>query len=170
MSVRATSQCSWGRPPMHLADGTGRDWYILGDTRMKNGRWEPPATKPMGRGISELKTGCRSYPTKRRPSPEKKLQTLSLSRNVQKRPPSEVIERWRQQADYANSLSRTPSLDVDPSIRLPEAPTDAYSYFSDNRMVRRIAFSGLPKLQARAPQPTQLGPCHSAPSLLSGPL
>lgn len=55
----------WGRPSMHLSDGTGalnlsnvnfgsRNWkgshrpsmsirYILGDARFKNGRWTPPS-------------------------------------------------------------------------------------------------------------------------------
>eukprot|EP00434_Breviolum_minutum_P027127 symbB.v1.2.023991.t1/scaffold2228.1/size107706/3 len=144
MSVRATSQCSWGRPSMHLSDGTGRDWYILGDARFKNGRWTPPS-KPFGRSNSSGEELRKILPPCRISS-EKRLQTLSASRNVCPMPPKAVIERWRHQADTASALSQTPSMDVDPAVRLPEAPVDAYSHFSDTRMVRRLAFSGQPRL------------------------
>ncbi|CAJ1413001.1 unnamed protein product, partial [Effrenium voratum] len=56
------------------------------------------------------------------------------------RPPKAVIERWRQQADEANAKSQTPSMDVDPAVKMPEAPVHAYSYFSDTRMLRRLAY------------------------------
>ncbi|CAL1138453.1 unnamed protein product [Cladocopium goreaui] len=138
MSVRAASQCSWGRPAMHLSDGTGRDWYILGDARFKNGRWTPPV-KPFGRSSSSTEEPRKTMPSCRISS-EKRLQTLSTSRNVRPMPPKAVIERWRHQADTANALSQTPSMDVDPAVRLPEAPVDTYSHFSDTRMVRRLAF------------------------------
>ncbi|CAJ1438323.1 unnamed protein product, partial [Effrenium voratum] len=138
MSVRATSQCSWGRPMMHLSDGTGRDWYILGDAKSKNGHWTPPK-KSLSRSSTDEEP--RKAPTgARRISPEKRLSSLSLSRNVQPKPPKAVIERWRQQADEANAKSQTPSMDVDPAVKMPEAPVHAYSYFSDTRMLRRLAY------------------------------
>ncbi|CAJ1412998.1 unnamed protein product [Effrenium voratum] len=44
------------------------------------------------------------------------------------------------QADEANAKSQTPSMDVDPAVKMPEAPVHAYSYFSDTRMLRRLAY------------------------------
>eukprot|EP00931_Biecheleriopsis_adriatica_P009622 TRINITY_DN110694_c0_g1_i1.p1 TRINITY_DN110694_c0_g1~~TRINITY_DN110694_c0_g1_i1.p1 ORF type:complete len:216 (-),score=16.67 TRINITY_DN110694_c0_g1_i1:103-675(-) len=131
----------------HLSDGTGRDWYILGDSGLRNGRRTPPP-KPFGRtsisGASSM-TELRKQLYRTPSSAQGRMR--SPQRSTPGKPSSAIVDRWRKhQALIPGTrnglpLNQTPEVDVDSSIKLKTSPIDAYTHFSDERTGRRLAYS-----------------------------
>eukprot|EP00933_Yihiella_yeosuensis_P023891 TRINITY_DN18553_c0_g1_i6.p1 TRINITY_DN18553_c0_g1~~TRINITY_DN18553_c0_g1_i6.p1 ORF type:complete len:180 (-),score=21.30 TRINITY_DN18553_c0_g1_i6:100-639(-) len=131
----------------HISNGTGRDWYIMGDAGLRDGKVTPRARDPTIFGfrssssVKSASTSMSSLPdmggNHRRLRRSRDARTLKKS-NM---PHPGIVERWKKANDKApgGTPLRTEH-EFDHTHDLPEAPTDPYMYHSNAYMARRLAW------------------------------
>eukprot|EP00930_Biecheleria_cincta_P077273 TRINITY_DN64558_c0_g1_i1.p1 TRINITY_DN64558_c0_g1~~TRINITY_DN64558_c0_g1_i1.p1 ORF type:complete len:207 (+),score=18.53 TRINITY_DN64558_c0_g1_i1:53-622(+) len=136
----------------HISDGSGRDWYIFGDSKLRGGRRTPPP-KPFARSDMSAggSTGSSAFLDLKRRQRKRSSQARSPRHSGIGRLDPGILERWRQHDDAVpgarngRPLCQTPVMLADPLALtvtpLGETPHNSYTYFSDSRTDKRIGYS-----------------------------